>query len=67
MRVQAECKECGYRHSIKQDEDVAIFHIDLYRCSICGSTKVTRDVIESTITIFTNGLEKLKSAINGEE
>lgn len=62
MKIKAECEECGYRHSMEQDEEMMIFHIALYKCSVCGSTKITRDA-ESTVPM--SGFEKLKLVISG--
>jgi ribosomal protein L37E len=63
MKIKAECAECGYQHSMEQDEEMMIFHITLYKCSVCGSTEITREAVESA----TSGLEKLKLAINGKK
>jgi len=64
MKVKAECGECGYQHSIEQDEEMMIFHIALYRCFICGSTEITRNTADSEKI---SALEKLKLTINGKK
>jgi hypothetical protein len=48
MKIKAECTECGYQHLMEQDDEMMILHITLYKCSVCDSTKIIREVVDTT-------------------